>query len=195
VIRASDALSVAIWPNRTYERLDYGPAGVSWRRACASVLLVAIVLGASTSIAATGVASLPSALSCTICWGFVAIVQLLNGLLLCRSAPNAKARGAQAIELLFLSHLPWSLWLIVAAVTALWIPLTPTVTLALTATALVPVVWTSALVASFCRTILGCSRAEAARRSVLHMAITLVLMLLYVNFAVALWPRLMSSLA
>ena len=195
MIQTSDALRVAVGPTQTYADLvrlaDAGP----WRHTLAVPLLTALIIGACTSIAATGVASLPSIASGALCWSFVPVLQLVNGLLLCWRPPNPRVDRRTAIALLFLAHLPWSIWLIAAALVFLWVPLTPAVVLVLLWTVVVPLVWTAAILASFCRSVLGCSARQATRRALIHLASTLALMVLYAAAAVALWPRVLDAIS
>ena len=195
MIQTSDALRVAVGPSQTYADLVRQVDAGSWRHTLAVPLFTALIIGACTSIAATGVASLPSIASGALCWSFVPVLQLVNGLLLCWRPPTPRVDRSKAIVLLFLAHLPWSIWLIAAALVFLWVPLTPAVVLALLWTTVVPLVWTAAILAAFCRSVLGCSARQATRRVLIHLASTLALMFLYAAVAVALWPRVLDAIS
>jgi len=123
------------------------------------------------------------------------MLQLVNGLLLWWRPPNPRVDRNKAIALLFLAHLPWSIWLITAALLFLWVPLIPAVVHALLWTTVVPLVWTAVILASFCRNVLGCSARQATTRVLIHLASTLALMFLYAAVAVALWPRVLEPIS
>jgi hypothetical protein len=195
VIEPSTAARVAIWPRQTYAELHGEGQRGSWWRAAAIPLVTALVIGVSTSVAATGVASLFSIASGALCWSFVPLIQLANGLLLCRRPPRGSGGTARAVELFFLSHLPWSLWLIGITIVLLWVPLAGTAIYQLLLTAVVPLIWTGAILRSFCQTVLGCSAHQASRRTLNYLAITLFVIFVYVFLAVGLWPRIVGAMS
>src|SRR5687767_14667676 len=76
--------------------------------------LPAGIAGIATAIAATGRITWSLALSGGICWSFVSLVQLATAVAVV--APGvARAELGRAIELFFLGHAAWSLWLIAVA--------------------------------------------------------------------------------
>jgi len=153
--------------------------------------LVALVIGAATAIAATERVTLALVLSGTIKWCFVPILQLLTGLLLLRGL--AGARQSQ-LERYFEMHWPWSLWIVLFCGAMLLLP--PRFTgVSLTATAVVPLLWTIWLLLEFCRADLSLDSRTARLRVAQHQTVTYVLVLAYVSLAVALWPRVVGALA
>ena len=195
MIEPSAAARVAFWPRQTYAELHGEGRPGSWLRAAAIPLVTAVIIGVGTSIAATGVASLFSIASGALCWSFVPAIQLANGLLLCRRPPRGNGELARAVELFFLAHLPWSLWLIGVALVLLWLPLASTVVYLLLLSALVPLVWTGAILRSFSQTVLGCSPGQANGRALIYVGITLAVMFGYIFLAVGLWPRLVGAVS
>ena len=95
----------------------------------------------------------------------------------------------RAFELFFLGHAAWSLWLLAAAASiAAGVARTEAVLL----TGVVPAGWTSVVVYAFCTEALGLSAPRAAARTFAHQAMTCLLIVLYVAWAVQLWPRVLS---
>jgi hypothetical protein len=195
VIRASTAARVAIWPNETYTELIHENRSASWWRALVVPLVTAVTIGASTTITATGVASLVSIGIGALSWSFVPVIQLANGLLLCRRPPRGPTDRARAIELFFQAHLPWSLWMIGVALVLLWRPQESMAIESLLQTTAVPIAWTGVIVRSFCVTVLGCSPGQASWRALVYLGITLAVMFMYLFLAVGLWPRIVGALS
>ena len=164
VIQSSDAVRVALAPTRAYSELVGQPhAPSSWFHALAGPALYGLVLGAALSIAATHVASVVGVVSVALFWSFVPAVQLFTAWIVCRN-PSVPIELPRAIELFFLIHLPWSMWLIAAAAGTFWFAPGPTLVQGVVITALVPLVWTPVMIAAFCRAVLGCSVRDARRR-------------------------------
>jgi hypothetical protein len=100
-----------------------------------------------------------------------------------------------ALDLFFVAHGPWSLWLMGSAI---WVLLSspigrPAQGHALTA--LIPAIWTAVLVFAFCRIVLDCGPRDALRRTVLHQAVIWSVTLLLIAYAVQLWPRVLAWVA
>ena len=195
MIESSDALRVAFRPRQTYTALVRQNGRGSWRRSAAVPLLTALVIGASTSIALSGVASLLSIASAAVCWSFVPAIQLANGLLLCRRPPDPRVDRVKAVELLFLAQVPWSMWLIAVALALLWVPAASAGVYAMLLAGMVPFMWTAVLVWSFCRTVLGSDAGGATGRTLIHASVTAAIMFIYITLAVALWPRIIQALS
>lgn len=152
----------------------------------ARMALVALVIGTSVTVAATERLTLSLVLSGSLGWVFVPLLQLLTGLLLVRGLPGGRMRQ---LERYFATHWPWSIWILVFNAAVLLLPMRLT-GLWLTATAVVPMLWTVWLLMEFCRQDLALDSRMARRRVLLHQSVTYVLVVGYVSVAVALWPRL-----
>ena len=170
--RLSNAARVALAPGATYGALAASRAHASWIQALAGPLITAVVLGTTLSVAATHVASLRAVIGVALFWSFVPAVQLFSAWTICRRPPRANVTLPRAIELLFLAHLPYSLWLVGFAAGSFAVPPGPALVNGLLASAVVPVVWTPLLIAAFGRAVLGCTPREARRRTIAHQAIT-----------------------
>ena len=153
--------------------------------------LVALVIGTSLGAAATERIDLRLIASTSAAWAFVPVLQLLTGLLFVR---GARAPVGVALSSYFATHWPWSLWIIVVHAGFVAVPWLRGMGFVLLATALVPVVWTMKLLMGVARETLGLSRRDARWRVGVHEIVTLVLVIAYVQFAVALWPRVLGLL-
>ena len=111
----SNEARLAIAPGATYAALIAARAHASWSRAIAGPLFGALVLGTALSIAGTHVASVSAVLGVGLFWSFAPAFQLLTAWTICRRAPRPRVTLPRAIELLFLAHLPYSLWLVTVA--------------------------------------------------------------------------------
>lgn len=157
-------------------------------RTALAVAFTAFLVGTCTAITATGRVSWRLALSGAICWSFVPILQLLTAAAIVRPSGDAIPQR-RAFELFFAGHAAWSVWLLAAAASLVaGVARTDVVLL----TALVPAGWTSVVIYAFCREVLGLHARRAAARTVAHQAMTCLLIVLYVAWAVQLWPRALS---
>ena len=189
MIQSSDAVRVALAPTRAYSELVAKPhAPSSWFHALAGPALYGLVLGTALSIAATHVASIIGVVSVALFWSFVPAVQLFTAWIVCRN-PSVRIELPRAIELFFLTHLPWSMWLFAAAAGTFWLAPGPTLVQGVVVAALVPLVWTPVMIAAFCRAVLGCSVRDARRRTALHTAITWGVILFLSILADSTWAR------
>jgi hypothetical protein len=126
-----------------------------------------------------------------LCWSFTAALQILAGAIIIRSAPGRPVSMARALELLFIGHLPWSLWLLVVfgLFTFSTVPLSlPVIIL----TVIVPTAWTIKIVFAFCTTALGTDRRGAQIRTVVHQAIIWTFVLVYLVLVSGLVARALA---
>ena len=178
-------------PGEIYRERAAQPAGAA-RRDAVSVLLraslIAAIAGTATAVAATGRVTWRLAVSGAICCSFVALLQVAIALLVISpSAP--RPRWLRATDLFFRAHAAWSLWLIgVAAVVAA----AAAGTRVMLYTACVPLAWTAVMVYAFFRHVLELPPRRAAMRTAIHQALTLLAIVLYVGWAMQLWPRILS---
>jgi hypothetical protein len=153
---------------------------------------VALVLGTATAVSSTGHLTIGLLVSGFICWSFVPILQIAVAAAIMRSPASRSIPFAQRLDLWFMGHAPWSLWMIVAACVLAAAPMGAHVEWRLIASAVVPLIWTCVIGTAFCRVVLGDPPASAIARTALHQAVTWTIALLYVAWAVALWPRVVA---
>ena len=99
---------------------------------------------------------------------------------------------SRALELFFLGHAAWSLWLIAAAG---YVYASSDATRRedlLLITAVVPLIWTAVMAFSYCRVVLRLDARQAFRRIVVHQGLTVLVIGAYVAWAIQLWPRLLA---
>lgn len=154
--------------------------------------LVALIIGAAVTVASTERTDVPLVVGGFFGWLFVPALQLLTGLLVIHGTPLSRL---STLEGYFALHWPWSLWILAAAGLTLVVPAVRAHAAWVGVTAAVAVVWTVRLLVRFCEQTLRLSRRAAYRRVALHQAVTLALILVYVQFAIALWPRLVGVFA
>jgi hypothetical protein len=166
-------------------------------RVVGRMALVALVIGTAVTVSATERVTLSLVLAGGIGWSFVPVLQALTGILLVRNpGPGASVPSlATALDRYFATGWPWSLWILGVHGAFLMIPATRSFGWLLGLTAVAPMVWTVRRLLVLCRNDLGMGRAKAWRRVALHQAVTCLLILAYIAFAVALWPRIVGVLA
>lgn len=151
------------------------------------MVLTALVIGTATAVLGTGRVTIPLILSTTFVWSWVPIVQLLTGLLIVRGA----ADRASALASYFSTGRYWSLWILTFTAAMLLTPAVWSVFFYAVATCIVPILLTSRSLIAWRQQDFGDTRAAARRRVLMHQAITHAVLVLYVAWAIALWPRLM----
>ena len=152
--------------------------------------LIALVIGTSVTVAATERVDFSLLVAGSFGWSFVPVLQLMTGLLLIARTNRLPRR--RALEAYFALHWPWSLWMLSAAVLLLVLPPVRDYSFALILTSLVAMVWTIFLLIGFCREQLAMTTHQARWRVALHQVVTIGVAILYVSYAVALWPRVVS---
>jgi hypothetical protein len=157
--------------------------------------LVAVILACSLAISATGRIDVSLAASLVLCWSFVPVLQLLAARVILFSTPARAVGVPRALDLLFMGHVPWSLWMIVLTALAavgvdgdVW-------RLAAIISAPVVALWTASIVRAFCVEVLRASARGAVVRTLLHQALIWSVAAVYVAAAVAAWPRLHAIVA
>ena len=153
--------------------------------------LSTLVFATAMPIAATGRLTAGLLLSGLACWWFLPVLQLLTGLLMIRGAGVGRTA---ALSRYFETYRPWSLWLLVMAATVILLPNPGAATYPLALTAIVPAVMTIRGLLRFSRNDLGDSPRRAWQRVALHQAATYIVLIVYMDLSVALWPRVVGVL-
>lgn len=188
-MRVSPEIAVMLRPTAAYRQLALEPPRVTMASALRRPALVALITGTAISFAGTGRATAPLVISTTLCWSFAMVWQIVAAAAIARS--HVPLTPGQRLDLFFVGHAPWSLWLLTASA---WSRLLPNFTdlYALLCTVAVPAVWTAAIVHGFCSGALALPPRTALWRTALHQALIWGFAFFYVAWAVALWPRMMS---
>lgn len=180
-------------PTRAYT--EYAPAHTRsglWI-AIRRPLFVALLLGVTIAMTATHTVAAPVVVSLTICWSVAVVIQLVTALIVVGPSPRRMVPMSRALDLFFLGHAPWSLWLLVIGGMSTWMPDLVGILLVVL-TMLLPAVLTTRIVAAFSAVVLGASGRAAMTRALLHHAITWMAILVLFSAAVALWPRVIAVL-
>lgn len=178
-------------PARAYAAYAPAHTGSGLWIAIRRPLFVALILGVTIAMTATHTVAAPVVVSLTICWSVAVVIQLVTALLVVGPSSRRTVPMSRALDLFFLGHAPWSLWLLVIGGMSTWTPDLVGLLLVVL-TMLVPAVLTTRIVAAFSAVVLGASDRVAMSRAWLHHAITWMAILLLLSAAVALWPRVIA---
>ena len=184
---------LAFSPLDTYRELTKERTAGTWRQALERPAFVALLVGTLVTMSSAGRVTIGLVVVGVLCWAFVPALQILAGAIIIRSARGRATSVARSIELLFIGHLPWSLWLLTvfgAFTFSTW-PLSLAV---LVLSTLIPTVWTTAIVFAFCRTALGDSPGGARIRTMAHQAIIWTFVVSYLLVVSGLWPRVLAAI-
>jgi hypothetical protein len=181
-------------PPSAYRRLAFGHHA-SLAGALKRPLLVAIILGTSVCIYAIHRVTLGLMLSAVLTWSFAVIVQLLAAAAFVASSKRRRVSLPAAMDLFFMGHAPWSLWLLAVAAWAAWLPHPLKMDYIVLATAAVPFAWTAVIVFAFCREVLNDPPRLAVIRTLFHQSLIWTFTGVYIAVVVALWPRIIGTLA
>jgi hypothetical protein len=154
--------------------------------------LIAAVVGTSVTVTATEHVDVWLVLGAVAGWSFVPVLQLATGALLTR---GSRVPVGTALGHYFATHWPWSMTILTVHAALLVVPWFRANSLWLLCLGIVPVVWTIRLLLAVCEGPLGMERRKARRRVLEHQLLTFFLIVLYVQFAIALWPRVLGVLS
>ncbi len=184
-------LRLALSPFDTYRQLLAEPVRGSWRRALERPALVAVIIGTAVTMSSARRVPLGLVVMGIVCWSFVPIIQWLIGMVVISRAHGRPLSMPRCLELLFLGHLPWSLWLL----TRVGVSVFTRVEFGRVADVLsliVPGVWTVCILFAFCRAVLGCSAARARVLTVTHQTLTWTAVFTYAFFLSGIWARMLA---
>jgi hypothetical protein len=149
--------------------------------------LTALVIGTAAAVLGTGRVTVPLLLSTTVVWAWVPVVQLFTGLLLVRGAGG---RRAEALAAYFATGVYWSVWILAFSAVMVLAPRPFSIFYMAVATVVAPIALTAQALARLRRERFGDTRAAAWRRVLAHQALTHAVLVLYIGWAIALWPRI-----
>jgi hypothetical protein len=187
----SPAVRLMLRPTVEYRAQRALGLGGSWIDALATPVLMALLLGVVTVVSSTGRVSASFVLSGAICWSFVPILQLAMAAAFIPSPRTTSISRARAIELWFLAHGPWSIWILVVGCLMALVPVSLDL---IVVSGLVPAFWTASILGAFFREVGGLSRRAAGRRTLVHQAVTWILILGYIELATATSTRIIGAL-
>lgn len=188
----SSELKLALAPAATYQALVDERTTGTWWMALAQAAFCLLLFGTAVAIIATGHITLGLTFHITVSWSFLIVWQALAGGVIILPARARRVKIPRAFELLFLSHAPWSLYaLAMTALAVVAAPNLPILVVALTGVA--PVVWTSVMIAGFCRTVLGMTARVARQRMLVHQLVIWGGTLGYVLYAVGGWTPILQA--
>jgi hypothetical protein len=184
---------VALAPDRYYQQLIAADEPIDVWRMLHRPLIVALVIGTAVPIMAVQRVTLGLLVSSAVSFSFVVAIQIAVGAVLVASAASRRVRMARALDLWFAGHVPYSLWLLVAAGAIAAMPAAGLD--GLIAVAVIPSVWTAVVVAAFCRHVLGTSKAGARVRATAHFLAMWAIALQVVAVSAGGWFQVWAPIA
>jgi hypothetical protein len=181
----ADAVAVAVAPSRHYAAMLDAQPHVPWTQMLRRPLLVLLIIAISVSIAGTGRVTVSLIATAMLTWSFAIAIQLAAAVAIIATAAARRVDVPTAIDLLFAGHLPWSVWLLLAAVaTVVEAPRT-----VIAATVVIPLAWTAVVLAAFCGVVLASSNRDAAIRVLAHQALIGIVTANYIVWNAGGWGR------
>jgi hypothetical protein len=184
-------LRLALAPLETYRQLVAQSEPGSWLRTIERLALVALIVGMGITVSSARTVPLDLALTGLLIWSFVPVLQLFAAIGLTAIPRTRSTSLARALELLFIGHLPWSLWILlmsgVEGFTRASLPQSVELS-----TLLIPGAWTAVVVFAFCRAVLGCTPKGARLLTAGHQALTWTLFVTYLVLTSGVWPRVVA---
>ncbi len=182
-------------PMATYDRfVAHQPDASAIVLALRRPAFVALVLGTTVAMTSTGRVTAALVASVALCWSFATAAQLAAAAILVGSSARRHVPMARGIDLLFIGHAPWSLWLLLLAAWSVWSPYPKPGLTTVVALGSIPAIWTAVIIYGFCRSVLNLAPRAALTRMLLHQSTTWGLAALYIAVAVQMWPRLLGSI-
>jgi hypothetical protein len=167
-------------------------AGGVWRM-LERPLLIVLLIGTMVPIMAVQRATLGLVAASALAWSFVVVIQMATGAALIASSRSRTVSMPRALELWFAGHVPYSVWL--AVMTAVMATLSAGAIDMLVVSALVPAIWTSAIVSAFCRTVLNTSAGGARWRATTQFVLMWALSLQLVALTAGGWFQVIGPVA
>jgi hypothetical protein len=167
------------------------PVRGTWVRALERPALVAVIIGTAVTMSSALRSSIGLVSMGILCWSFVPIIQLVIGAIVIGRARGRSISVPRALELLFIGHLPWTLWTLVmlGLYTFTSIPLG---LVGEVLSLLIPGIWTTKIVFEFCRSALGCTVSRARLLTAAHQAMTWTAFFTYVFLVSGFWARILA---
>jgi hypothetical protein len=188
-----DEIRVMVAPLTTYRRLLGGPLPGTWWSAVRRPALMAVIIGGFITLSNSGELLPTLLLGTALAWSWIPTLQLLVAAPLIALARRRAVRLAPAIDLFFVNHGPWSLWLL--AVTLVMMARLPDglrelhQVVPLLLSALLPILWTCGIIFAYCRTVLALSVWRALAWTVIYQALIWFAAYLFVGAVTfRMWP-------
>lgn len=192
-----DDVRVMVAPLRTYRRLLETPPLVGWRAVCNRPATVALMIAACVTLSNAGQLLPTLWFGSALTWAWVPALQIAIAvplILLARLVrPGPAVPLSSAIDLFFVGHAPWSLWLLgVGLLLAAGLPNGVFAGLGnVLLSGLLPIAWTCIISFAFWRTVAALPLVLALLWTLLYQGIIWAIAYLCVGAAThRLWPFL-----
>jgi hypothetical protein len=130
--------------------------------------MIILTIGIVIPIMAVHRITLGLAVSAAAAWAIAPAIEYVAAICVIASAPSREIGTARALDLWFAGYLPYCLWLLTLPAVTARVSAPPLEVIGLTA--IVPTIWTTFIIAAFCRTILRATPRGAFARAGLHLA-------------------------
>jgi len=165
----STELRLASAPERIYRELIARDVPVTYRQMLARPAAFLLAIGVAISMMAIHRVTLRLVATAAVSFSFAVAIELAAAWCVIVSADSREVSTTRAIDLWFAGHLPFSLWLLALPIITSMFVSTPPLEI-IGATAVVPILWTTFIIAAFCRTVLRATPAGARWRAGFHLA-------------------------
>jgi hypothetical protein len=169
----STELRLALAPERIYRELLTRDMRATHWQILARPATVLLVIAVAIPMMALHRVTLRLVAATAILWSVAVAIEFVAAWCIVRSADSRQVSTAQAIDLWFAGHLPYSLWLLMLPI----VTSSRSASAALEVvglTSVVPIVWTTYIVAAFCRTVLRTTPAAGRWRAGIHVGAVVI---------------------
>ena len=185
----SNEVRVAFAPERTYKELLASNAPVTWWQTLHRPAMIILIIGVVIPATALHRLTFGTVVSAAAVWSIAPAIEYVAAMCVIASAAGRKLSMPHALDLWFAGQLPYSFWLLTLPITTTLFRFPPLDLIALTA--IVPTIWTTFIIAAFCRTILGVSSLGAQVRAGVHVGafivVTSTLFIISAGGGIAVW--------
>ncbi len=184
--RAS-VVEIMLRPNAAYRELAASDAAATWRDALGGPASFSLLMGCVVSLTTTTRLVPRLAASAAVLWSFPAVLQTLAATVLLTWIAPGRLPLRRGLALYWRGAGPWALWLLAVAALFAWAPVERGGVLQ---SALVPIVWSGAILVGFLRA-LGLEGRRLAGAFAVHAALTWGVVVAFFLASDQLLPRIL----
>jgi hypothetical protein len=165
----STELRLALRPDAMYGELLTHDSRVTWLQMLLRPAVLVFAIGIIIPMMAVHRVSLEMAATSALSWSAAVALELVAAFCVIASARSRPVSMARSIDLWFAGYFPFAIWLLLLPIATLNTSVPPLEIVG--STAIVPTIWSTFIVAAFCRTVLGTSPAGARWRAGIHLGL------------------------
>jgi hypothetical protein len=189
---ASTEVIVAFGPEVAYRRLLGGAIAPAGRQLLQRLGVILLVIGIAIPVMAVQRATILLVVTAALSWSFVLAIQVTVAAFVIASVPARPIGTLAALNLWFVAHLPYTVWMLAASV----MMATSRYASAelLIGSAIIPAAWTFVIISAFCRVVLQTGRAGAWWHAIAHQLVIWTIALSYVAWAAGGWFQVLGPI-